>query len=712
MDFRLLGPVEVVDDGVPVPVAAGKQRALLALLLLNANHTVARDTIIDDLWGEDVPESARKMVQVYVSQLRKALPEPRLGTRGPGYALEVREDELDLDRFERLSAEGRDALSSGRAEEAARLLQEALALWRGPALAEFSEPFAQPERARLDELRTAAVELRIAADLELGRHAEVVGELETLVARHPHRERLRELHMQALYRSGRHAEALASYQDFRRSLVDELAIEPSPELKELHRRMLLQRQEAPSTGPRRDAHRPRAGPAAALTSPEGEVRFARSGDVRIAYEVVGDGPLDLILVHGWVCTFQPAWENPRIAAFYRRLAAMGRLILFDKRGTGLSDRVSPERLPDLETRMDDVRAVMDAVGSERAVVLGISEGGSMSMLFAATYPERTLGLVLMGVFARMMHAADYPIGQTEEEYERRLRVLDEDDWARRTAQEWLGRVGPDVLQDESAVRWYVSYLMRSASPAASRAIRIMNREIDVRDVLPSIAVPTLVLCRSDEYFGDRTRFVGEHIPGAQLVELPGNDHLPWEGDQDALLSVIERFIAGLEDEIAHDRVLATLLFTDIVGSTAKAAELGDSRWRGLLARHDDAVRAQLARFRGRQIDSTGDGIFATFDGPARAVRCGLSLVHAMRALGLDIRVGVHTGEIQLREQEAHGIAVHIAARVVAAAEPGEVLVSSTVKDIVAGSGIAFEERGEHVLKGVPNSWRLFAAMPG
>jgi pimeloyl-ACP methyl ester carboxylesterase len=292
--------------------------------------------------------------------------------------------------------------------------------------------------------------------------------------------------------------------------------------------------------------------------------------VRIAYQVLGDGPLDLVLVHGWVCTFQPGWEYPKLAAFYRRLASMGRLILFDKRGTGLSDRVSPERLPDLETRMDDVRAVLDAVDSRRAVILGFSEGGSMSTLFAATHPERTLALVLVGTFARMMHAPDYTIGHTDDVYRKRFAGLEEDDWASTVTKEWLGRVAPDLLSDEATVRWYISYVMRSASPGAVAALWRMNQQIDIRDVLPTIAVPTLVSFRSQEYFGERTRFMGEQIPGARVVELPGTTP-PWEGDQEALLDEVERFLSGVQTDVEPDRVLATLLFTDIVGSTAKAA---------------------------------------------------------------------------------------------------------------------------------------------
>ena len=443
--------------------------------------------------------------------------------------------------------------------------------------------------------------------------------------------------------------------------------------------------------------------------PVGDVGYARSGDTRIAYQVVGDGPLDLILVHGWVCAFQPGWEYPKLAAFYRRLASIGRLILFDKRGTGLSDRVSPDRLPDLETRMDDVRAVMDAVGSERATILGVSEGGAMSTLFAATHPRRTLALVLIGTFPRMMRAPDYPVGLSDDDFRKRLASGEEDEWASVVTKEWLARVAPDLLRNIEAVRWYTSYVVRSASPGANRAIRLMNTQIDIRDVLPTISVPTLVLHRADEYFREASRFMGEHIPGARVVELPGNDHLPWEGDREALLDEIERFLAGVREEVEPDRVLTTLLFTDIVGSTTKAAELGDRAWKELLSRHHRVVRAQLARFRGREVDMLGDGVFALFDGPARAVRCASAIADGVKTLGLQVRAGVHTGEVEQTNADVRGIAVHIAARIAAAAQPGEVMVSSTVKDIVAGSGIVFDARGEHELAGVPGSWRLFAA---
>jgi DNA-binding SARP family transcriptional activator len=387
MDFRVLGPLEVLDaGGARVRLGGRKPRALLARLILDANRTVSVERLVEDLWGEDGPESAVKMVHIHVSALRKALPGGMLQTRQPGYVLAVPPEAIDVVRFERLRVEGRAALDAGNAATASARLQSALALWRGPALAEFSEPFAAVEAAHLEERHRVCLEDRIDADLLLGRHADLAGELEALAGREPLRERLRGQLMLALYRSGRHADALAPYRDFRAALDTQLGLEPSPRMRELEGRILRQDpglDERPQLDPRRGMD---------------PIRYVESlGGYSIAYQVVGDGPLDIVLVHGWVCSFQPAWEWPALASFYGRLARLGRLILFDKRGTGLSDRVLG--IPSLEERMDDVRAVMDAVGSEQAAVLGVSEGGPMVMLFAATHPERTRALVTMGSFA-------------------------------------------------------------------------------------------------------------------------------------------------------------------------------------------------------------------------------------------------------------------------------------------------------------------------
>ena len=647
MDFRLLGPLAVFDGPAPLPIAAGKQRALLAVLLLQANRTVGREQLVDALWGEEVPESAQKMVQIHVSQLRKALPEGRLLTRAPGYLLEAADDEIDLARFERSVAGARRALSQGQAEQARALLGDALALWRGRALAEFSEPFARHEGARLEELRVAALELRIEADLALGHQRDVVSELEALIVQYPLREQLRSQHMYALYRSGRHAEALASYQAFRRTLSDELGMEPSAALRELERQMLRQDATLDLAEPRHargmtiavGGHRQ-----VADLAHSADIGHARSGDIRIAYQVVGEGPLDLVLVHGWVCSFQPGWENPKLAGFYRRLASMGRLILFDKRGTGLSDRVSPDRLPDLETRMDDVRAVMDAVGSERAVVLGISEGGAMSALFAATHPQRTTALVLMGTFPRTMRAPDYPIGVSEADIDTRLAAIEEDDWAPAVTKEWLSRAGPEILLDPAALRWYTSYVLRGASPGANRAIRLMNAEIDIRHVLSTISVPTLVLYRAGECYREGARFMGERIPAAQVVELAGTDHLPWEGDWESVVDEIQQFLG----ETARRRRARPRARNPALHRRRRVeGERGRRPRLERAARASPPPRARAAhalprpRGRDRRRRVAGD---VRRTSPRRPLRP--AIVASARDLGAGVRTGVHTGEIE------------------------------------------------------------------
>jgi pimeloyl-ACP methyl ester carboxylesterase len=442
-----------------------------------------------------------------------------------------------------------------------------------------------------------------------------------------------------------------------------------------------------------------------------ETRYAKSGDVNVAYSVVGDGAFDVVFVGGWVLSsLEVAWEGPP-AEFFRALASFSRLILFDKRGTGLSDRVTG--IPDLETRMDDVRAVMDAVGSKRAAIIGFSEGGPLALLFAATHPERTAAVVLFGCGASYVKADDYPWGMSPTEWEDDIR-------------RWSGQVGtPEFLEgrlrffapsrsdDEPFRRWWRRWVTTSASPGAILALRKMNSEIDVRHLLPTIHVPTLVLWRAgDHEYPEEGKYMTERIRGAESIELPGEDHAYFI-HHEQITREIEPFLGGIWDRgewnvVESERVLATVLFTDIVGSTAKLAALGDRRWRELLEQHHVLVRRQLVRFSGREIDTAGDGFFASFDGPARAIRCACAISNAMRELGLEVRAGLHTGECEVVDGKVGGIAVHIGARVAAEAAPGEVLVSSTVKDLVAGSGLAFQERGTHELKGIPGEWRLYA----
>lgn len=440
-----------------------------------------------------------------------------------------------------------------------------------------------------------------------------------------------------------------------------------------------------------------------------KTRYTRSGDVHIAYQVVGEGTFDLVFVPGWVSHVELAWEEPTLAKFLRRLASFSRLIMFDKRGTGLSDRVPNDKLPTLEERIDDLRAVMDAVGSKRAAIFGVSEGGNLSATFAATYPGRVSALIMFGTFAKRIWSPDYPWAPKPEDREREYETV-EREWGELADVE---HYMPSKADDEAFVRRLATYFRRAASPGAAVALLRMNTQLDIRHVLPTIRVPTLVIHRT----GDRDakieegRWIAGQIPNARFVKLSGDDHEPWVGDQDAVLDEIQEFLTGAQPVPESNRVLATVLFTDIVGSTDHAVRLGDRAWRDLLDSHHALVRKELARFRGREIKTVGDAFIATFEGPARAMRCACSIRDAVSKLGIEIRAGLHTGEIELAGDDIGGIAVHIAARVIAAAGPSEILVSSTVKDLAAGSGIRFNDRGTQTLKGVPDEWRLFAVAP-
>ena len=436
-----------------------------------------------------------------------------------------------------------------------------------------------------------------------------------------------------------------------------------------------------------------------------KTQYTRSGDLHIAYQVVGEGPLDLVYVPGWVSHVELAWEEPTLARFLRRLASFSRLIMFDKRGTGLSDRVPNDKLPTLEERIDDLRAVMDAVDSERAAIFGFSEGGNLSAFFAATYPERTKALVLFGTFAKRIWSSDYPWAPKPEDRERESETL-EREWGELMDLEYYV---PSKAGDQPFLRRLATYFRRSASPGAAVALLRMNTQLDIRHILPTIRVPTLVIHRK----GDRDanveegRWIAKQIPNARFVELSGEDHLPWVGHQDAVIDEVQEFLTGARAIPEPNRVLATVLFTDIVGSTERAAVMGDRAWQELLDSHHALVRKELAQFRGREIKTVGDAFIATFDGPARAMRCACAIRDSVGSIGVEIRAGLHTGEIEITDHDIGGIAVHIAARIMSVAKPGEILVSSTVKDLSVGSGIAFIDRGAQVLKGVPDEWRLF-----
>ena len=437
-------------------------------------------------------------------------------------------------------------------------------------------------------------------------------------------------------------------------------------------------------------------------------RYAKCDQISIAYQVFGDGPLDLVYIPGWVSNIDYMWEDPDLASMLEGLSRICRVIMFDKRGTGLSDR--DVGFPTLDERMDDLSAVMDAAGSKRAALLGFSEGGNLAMLFGASFPERVSHLILFSCFARRLWAPDYPWASTPEAREASIREI-EASWGEQSAVEWLA---PSRLTDTVFANWLATYLRQSASPGAATTILRLNSEIDVRDILPTISVPTLILHRRGEIhveFAD-AEFLADRIPGSKLVSLPGQDHLPWTEDQEPILDAIEPFLTGTRREAVSDRLLATILITDIVGSTETAVTLGDEAWKRTLNAHNGIVRSELARHRGREINTTGDGFVAAFDAPARAIGCAFDVAGRLEQHGIQIRAGVHTGECQVDGNSLGGVAVHICARIANLAAAGEIVVSRTVKDLVVGSGFEFTERGTHDLKGVPDKWTVFATSPG
>ncbi len=435
-----------------------------------------------------------------------------------------------------------------------------------------------------------------------------------------------------------------------------------------------------------------------------ETRYAKALDgTHLAYQVLGEGPVDLVYLQPWFSHLEYIWEEPRYDRFLRKFAAFSRLILFDRRGSGMSDPLPMAQPPDLETRMDDTRAVMDEVGSRRAVIYGASESGVLACLFAAMHADRTVALVIHGSNARTAWAPDYPWGVTQEQQEIDIVAL-ERGWG---TEAYVRSLFPSLGADEAVIRWIVTLSRRSMSPGAAVAYERMIYEDDVRDILPTIHVPALVLHRIQDS-PEENRYLGEHIPGARFVQLPGHEHIPYLGDQDSVTNEIERFVRSVQDEeSALDRVLATVMFTDIVGSATEAARLGDRGWRDVVERHHAAVRGLLARYRGVEVDTAGDGFFATFDGPARAAKCATAIVGAVKPLGIEVRAGVHTGEVETIAGKTGGMAVVIGSRVGATAGPSEVLASQTVKDLTVGSGLLFEDAGEHLLKGVPERWRLY-----
>jgi class 3 adenylate cyclase len=445
----------------------------------------------------------------------------------------------------------------------------------------------------------------------------------------------------------------------------------------------------------------------------GDVQFAWADDVAIAYQLVGDGAIDLVYMPPSFSNLDVHWEYPPHARYLERLASFSRLIIVDRRGWGVSDRVTPGSFPPLEVAADDLNAVLDAVGSPRAAVFAGAEAGWIASIAAATYPDRYSALVLYQSAATWVRTEDTPWNNKPAEWQAQVTSwLDVGTEA--FAAEWIEGNEPSLADDPAAARHLAKLMRGTIGPGGSQAGFVLHNTTDISAILPSIRVPTLVLYRPENTteFPENGPHLASKIPNSRLVALPGPDYLPWAGEADALLGEVEEFLTGVRHVPESDRVLATVLFTDIVGSTQKAAEAGDARWKEVLASHNERAKVEIAKMRGTYVSSTGDGLLATFDGPARAVRCAEAIGEAVQDLGLEIRAGCHTGEVELMSDGVHGIAVHIGARVAALAGPAEVLVSSTVKDLVAGSGLSFEDRGEHELKGVPDRWRLYRVVSG
>ncbi len=705
MQFNVLGPVEVVSGGQSLAIGGARTRAVLALLLTNANTVVSAGRLADEVWPELAPERAAANLQVRLSELRKAFRSvgeaDRLATRPPGYLLRVTPEELDALLFEQLTAAGRAALADGDVHGALRLLDQSLALWRGPALGDVDQlQFASVEQARLEEERLGALESRLYAQLACGRHQEILAELETLTVEHPLRERFWSQRLLALYRSGRQADALRVYRELRSILVDELGIEPSPELRELEARILRQDPEL--------AYRP-AGRGESDVGERPETCYVESGGVHIAYQVLGSGGRDIVFVPGLMSHVELAWEDPETAEFYRRLAGLGRLILFDKRDTGLSDR-APGDSP-LEERMDDVRAVMNAVSSDRAILFGYSEGAPMSILFAATYPEKVSSLILGSAFARWFPAPGYPCGPGAEEVYASMHEIATYRWGHGATIDWFL---PSLSSSPRARQMLGRFERMAISPSAFLRMIRMIREIDVRAVLPAIHVPALVIQRA----GDRINppfyghYLASHIAGARYFEQPGDHVLRFAGggDLDTLFAEIEDFLAASRPAPAPARFLATILIAEAVGDAAALDAAAGERHTHLLDVHLAATREQVRSHRGRLRTSSGPRILATFDAPGQAIRCAAAVRDEAAARGIQLRVGIHTGEVDLVGEEFSGISGRIAAGLATLARPGEILVSRTVKDLVVGSGIAFADRGTHELTELTDRWPLYAVL--
>lgn len=709
MEFHILGPLEVIDrDGSVVSVGGGRERALLALMLTSPNVAVPTDALIADVWGVHAPEAPAHALQVHVSRLRKAFREfgsdAAILTQSRGYLLRIDERTIDAVQFDSLLVRARELVSLQQGVAAAKAFRDALALWRGPALYEVADgTIAGAEAARLEQARLGAIEDRIEADMLCGLHSDVVSELDHLTRAHPFRERLWSLRLLALYRAGRQVEALRTYQDIRRILADELGLEPSAELVRLDQAIARR---DPSLDVVRAANTPFPTQEGANQQPmrdRPETRYATTDGVKIGYQVVGDGPVDVVLVPGFVSNVDLYWDNPGWRQIFDRLCGSCRLILWDKRGTGVSDPV--QRVPSLDERADDLAAVMDAARSPRATLFGISEGGALSLLFAATRPKRVRSLILYGATPRITSSDNWPWGWSTSQT--RL-VLEE------VVQQWgagalLGLFAPSEVDSDSVRRGWARSQRAGASPAMGLALMEAMIATDCREVLSSVNVPTLVLHRRGDAVAhfEAGRYISERIPGSRFVEFAGDNHLITAGDLEAILVEIENFLSGPGTHNANNRALATVLCTDIVASDPAAPEICAESTRSA----HELIRGKVARYGGHEITVSETRLFSTFVAPSRAIACAQSIEQTSAAAGIAFRSGVHTGESERGGNDITDVAFRIAAAVSAIGSAGQVVATGTVKDLVAGSDLVFDAGEAHELPGIPGVWPVFIVLP-
>ncbi|MER8508467.1 alpha/beta fold hydrolase [Mesorhizobium sp. M0563] len=699
--------------GAVAPVFSRKARAMLAYLALQSGHSQSREKLAALLWGGNSQTQARMNLRQALSAIRKGMGASdgeRFLSDGDSITLNLDDLDFDVARFESLAA-GSDP----------EQLEQALVVYRGDLLDGFGlkeEPFEdwlRVERERLRAIATIVLEKLVAHYSATNDLPSCLRAAVRLLALEPLREDIHRALMRTYAAQGRFNLALKQYERCRDVLQLQLRLQPEPETRQLYDDLRTRRvtpqaatriaaSVSPSQTPPTSAARTGERPASRAEPMRPATHYVKSAGINIAYQVTGDGPVDLIYVPGWVSNLDLAWSSPRLAHMLQRLGSFARLIRMDKRGTGLSDR--NVGLPTLEERMEDMRAVLDAVGSKRTVLFGSSEGGPMCMLFAATYPERTAAVVLNGTYASGRWSPDYPWARTSEQVEEDLTAV-ERQWGEPAD---MSNAAPSLMNDSFEREWFAAYLRNSASPADAVALWRWGTEIDVRALLPTVHVPTLIVQTAGDRWvkPEEGRYLATHIEGARYIELAGRDHVIWGENSDRLVDEIQAFVTGSLPATSSERVLVTVLHMEIVGLPPAPVNASDRARRDLMQRHDDEIRNELHLANGQEISRTGNGFLAVFLRPTRAIQCAIAVRRRMKRLDLQVRAAVHIGECERRGDDFTGVAIQLASHLLDVAGPGEIIASRTVRDLVAGSGLAFEEHGEMELAGVPGSLQLFS----